>query len=231
MGKLSKSFKKLDPTRNLKDASGGDWGNAADPFAEPLGLYNPQDLIDGLSGKSSEKAQKEIMRIQSQTVDDQLAEQQRQFDITAAQQEPYLQAGIDALPGIQDAATLQGYDSRISDIMGNQEINDMRNQIFNDYMQGVGLDPVEGGGNLDVSQAMSIEDMLNQRNQSIAGKGLTGANAMAGFGDNKTRQISNILSNFGHTGANSMQNKAAARAQGLTNLGTLAAVGLDSYFG
>ena len=222
-------LKKLDPTRNLKDAGGGKWGNAADPFAEKLGLYNPQDLIDGISGKSSEKAQKEIMRIQGQTVDDQLAEQQRQFDITAAQQEPFLQAGLDAMPGVQDAATLEGYGGRISDIMGNQEINDLRNQIFNDYMQDAGLGPVEGGGNLDISQAMSIEDMLNQRGQSIAGKGLTGANAMAGFGANKTGQISSILSNYGNTGANSMQNQAAARADGMRNIGTLAA-GLGSYF-
>ena len=231
-----KLFKKFDPVASYKadstrDAMGGDWGNDADPFAEKLGLYNPQDLIDGISGKSSEKAQKEIMRIQGQTVDDQLAEQQRQFDITAAQQEPFLQAGLDAMPGVQDAATVEGYGGRISDIMGNQDINNVRNNIAGDYLQSVGLSPMNGMGDLNALEAMDIENMLNQRGQSIAGKGLTGANAMAGFGANKTNQISNILSNYGNTGANSMQNQAAARADGMRNIGTLAAVGLGSYFG
>ncbi len=73
MGFFKKLVKAQDPIKNTKDAKNGKWGNLADPMAEPLGLYNPQDLPVEISGKSHEKAAKQAPQLRGQFADESIA--------------------------------------------------------------------------------------------------------------------------------------------------------------
>ena len=232
MGFLKKLVKAQDPIKNTKAAKDGKWGNLADPMAESLGLYNPQDLIDGISGKSQEKAAKQAQRLRGQFADESMAFQSKQFDDSYERNRPFYEAGAAQLDSLADSATVSGMSDNLQRIMQDNAIGNIRNDAIAQNASALGLrGDMSGMGDVSAREAVTLEDMLNQRKQSLAGKALTSANNTAGIGQSTTNSMSNTLSGLGNSNFNSIMAQNAARQQGAANIANLGAGAFDYFRG
>lgn len=191
----------------------------------PSGIGVLEDYF-GISGmeaaEAAAKAKQDVAR-------EGMSERERQFNITYGQQKPFYEAGAAMLPLLEQGATAQGYDDAISQLLSGSDVNAIRGSAIGDEAARLGINVPNDLGNLDVAEAMSIENMLNQRKQSLAGRGLTGGQTIAGYGQNKANAISNLLGDIGAAGTMGAMQSAQARAQGVNNLTNLTA-GLTDYF-
>ena len=206
--------------------------NNSTPIADKAGLYNPQELWNGLSGKAQEKAASEAQGLQEAFARDAIALQRQQFDDSYDRNKPYYEAGARQLGKLEEGATTEGLSSNLQRIMQENAVGDIRNQAIADSAQGMGLRrDVSGMGDLEASEAVTLEDMLNQRKQSLAGKALSSAGDIGGIGQATANNISNTLSGLGASNFNSIMAQNAARQQGLANIGNLGAGAYDYFRG
>ncbi len=185
--------------------------------------------IKGLTGEAAAEAQRKIAKMQKAFADKAIAQERAQFDKTYAMQQPFIQAGVEQLRPLARSATPEGYAADLESVMEG-DVGATRQGFVEGYAPTVGLRrDVSGVGDLKMREAMGISDILNQRRQSLAGKGLTSSDYTAGIGQDSASNISNLLSSVGSAQSQSILGASQARQQGLTNLANLG-VGLYDYF-
>jgi len=211
----------------LKDLTGSSRLGALDPDS-PLGAPSGFDGLAGLTGESAAEAAEEMARLQREYAERAIAQERQQFDKTFAQQRPFIEAGVRQLPMLERSATAKGYADDIAGVLGG-DVAQTRQALIEDYApMGLRRD-LAGVGDMRVREAMGIADILNQRKQSLAGKGLTSSGFTAGAGQHSAGNISNLLSGIGAAQSQSRLMQAQATQQGLTNLGNLVVGAYDYY--
>lgn len=191
----------------------------------PSGIGALEDYF-GISGADAEKrAAKAKEQLARQGID----EQERQFLTTYNQQKPFYEAGAAMLDPLAQASTAEGYGNALQQLLDNSQVSGIRNERIAQEGAGLGRD-LSSLGNLDITEAMAIEDMLNQRKQSLAGRGLSAGTTTAGYGQGKANAISNLLGGIGQAQAQGAIGAQAARTQGMQQ-GVNLLGSLSNYFG
>jgi hypothetical protein len=147
------------------------------------------------------KATKQAAQIEAQSADKAIEEQRRQYDLTRADQQPWLQAGQTALNNLQDPnafTTSPGYQFRLNEGMkaGNNAFAARGGAFSGNSLKALA----------DYNQGAATSEYGNWWNQQagLAGVGQTSANTLANVGQNYAGAVGNLL-----------QDSAGARASGI----------------
>lgn len=191
-------------------------------------IHDPLDLFGGQAARAA----KEAARAQKEATKAAVAEEARQFNETKRMLKPFHDIGVEQLPGLQERATSEGYGTAIDRLLsGVDAISQSRNDAAQAYADKMGLNrDLSGIGNLSPDEAMQLEDMLNQRSQTLAGIGLTQGENIARFGQNSSNAISGLIGLQGQNLASGVLNAQNARTGGLNNALAIGGA-MGSYFG
>tara|TARA_R110000782_G_C14819205_1_gene413775 strand:+ start:183 stop:1043 length:861 start_codon:yes stop_codon:yes gene_type:complete len=192
---------------------GGSKDTIRDPLGFEAGLGKGGDSGEAGANAANAASMREI------------AELRRQFDITQGNIEPFLQAGTRALPGQEQASTIGGLDARLgdifnSDIFGN--LVDERTQAVQGQLGAAGLTR-SGQALQDISAVptdigFQIENLLNNRQTTLAGSGLNAASGLGALGAQNSQAIGGALSQQGQNTASGILADQQANAQASQNL-------------
>jgi len=164
-------------------------------------------------------------------------EQQRgQFDYMNSLLNPYYETGAQSLPYLQEGSTAGGYGGRISDIMG----QDYMQQAIGENMRGVNDQLASAGGrrsgfgantatNSIYDMLSNQENMLNQRNQSLAGQTQTTGLNMGNFGAGNANAITRLMGNQADAYSTGINNANAINMQGMNQMINTGAAVADYY--
>lgn len=170
-----------------------------------------QGLVDGVSGKSQRDAIEK-------TTNAQLGFQQQALDLV----KPFYDFGVKSLPGIESSATLEGFGNGLGDIFNSpmfQQLAAEKQKAGQASLMSSGLSRSSYGGErmgeIPISTAFGIEDMLRGRQYQNAGIA-TGAGS----------QMGSIFGNMGNITGQGIMGGAAAEQGGVQNLlGLLGSIG------
>lgn len=158
----------------------------------------------------SDKAPKEAARIQAQAADRAVAEDRRQFDLTRADQQPWLQAGQAALGRLQNPNAFQadpGYQWQRAE--GQRDIGNSfaaRGGAFSGNALRALSEFNQGLANQSYGQWWN-------RQAGLAGVGQSSAQNLGALGSQFSGRIGNNLQNAGDARASGIVNQAANRQQ------------------
>lgn len=173
-------------------------------------------VVSGLLGSSSSKR---AAQAQQQSDAAAIAEQRRQFDLTRQDQQPWMQAGQNALAQLQDPNAFQQ----------SPGFNFMRQQ----GMQGIERSAAARGGAASgnalkalaqFNTGLAQQDYGNwwNRQAGVAGIGQQATNALGQFGQNSANNISSLMQNSGEARASGIMGQA-------NSLGGALNSGLNNY--
>ena len=135
-----------------------------------------------------------------------LDEQQRQYDLNQGLMKPFYESGRNAL--ISSEANSQNFGGRLNDIMQMPQVQEMverntrgqQNQLRSMGMGRSGVGQLQLGG-IASDTAMSFENMLNNRLQSLAKQAQTGGIGLNTANQSNINNQSNIYSSMGNSAA------------------------------
>jgi hypothetical protein len=162
----------------------------------------------------ADKAPKQAAQIQAQAADRAIAEDRRQFDVTRADQQPWLQAGQAALGRLQDPNAFQadpGYQFQ-----------------RNEGMRGIERSFAARGGAASGNALKALAEFNSglaaqsygnwwNRQAGLAGVGQSSAQNLGALGSQYAGRIGNNLQNAGDARASGIVNQAANRQQTIQN--------------
>lgn len=157
-------------------------------------------------------------------------EQRRQFDAVQALLAPLVGAGRDALPGLTEGSTVEGFDARIAQILGSDTFKALigdrtkavQNQLANAGLMRSGAG-VEAAARIPTDLALAIEQALYGRTDNLAKFGQASATGQAAIGGDISGRISQLMGQQGEAIAGGIiggQQARAAITGNLINAGT-----------
>lgn len=159
-------------------------------------------LVSGIFGDVG--ASDEAARAQIAAIQQGIQEIQRQFGITQENIDPFLQAGIGAVPGQQQAATIPGFGQRINEISQGGALDPLierRTREAENRFSSIGLTrsgaAAEEIGNIPTDLIFQLENLLSQRGSNLAGQGLSSALGLGQFGQQAAGQIAGLQGDIG----------------------------------
>lgn len=149
-------------------------------------------------------------------------ELRRQFDVTQQNFAPFLQAGTQALGGVQESATVGGLESTIAQILGGdafQALTAERERAVQGQLS-AGGQTRSGQGVQDIAAvptelAFGIENLLAGRGANLAGVGQQAAGSLGQFGAQASGGIANLLQQQGVSQGAGILTNAQAQSQAL----------------
>ena len=197
------------------------------------------EFFDGITGKTGAEAATKAGDIQAQASLAGTDELRRQFDITQNQLAPFLQAGTQALGGVQEGSTVAGLDQMLQEIMGGGAFGslvDERQRSVQGQLAAGGL--TRSGAGLEAASAIptdlafQLENLLFGRNQGLATMGQNTAVGAGQLGQQSAQGISSGINQAAQAQASGILGGAQAQAAGTQSLlnlgGTLGAAKLIS---
>lgn len=154
----------------------------------------------------------------------------RQFDQTQESLDPFVQAGVGALPGLEEGTTVGGLDATIAELLN----TDVFGSLVEERQRGVEGQLAAGGltrsgtaiqeaANIPTELALQLENLLFGRKGQLVGAGQQAAGAVGGFGAAASGGVADLLKGQGvSTGAGILTNAQAQAA------GTSQALGIAS---
>jgi hypothetical protein len=164
-----------------------------------------------------------------------IAEIQRQFNLTQENIAPNIAAGHEALPGMQEAATVEGLDARLgkifnSDIFSN--LVDERTRGVEGQLAAGGL--TRSGAGVEAAAAvpqdigLALEALLSGRESEIVGSGQNAAAGLGALGSQSSAQIADYLGKSGQARSAGIitdaQSDASRRQGAITTAASVAAM-------
>jgi hypothetical protein len=155
-------------------------------------------VIGGVTGQTGAKASRQAGALQASAIREASklgAESQEeirklienQLGITREQFAPFLAAGTGALPGVEEASTIGGLDSRIAQILGSESFQPLveeRTRSVEGLLGAGGLTrsgaAITEGAKIPTDLAFQIENLLSGRESNLAQTGLRAAAQSAG---------------------------------------------------
>ena len=133
-----------------------------------------------------------------------IAEQRRQFDTTTGNVQPFLDAGVGALPLVQEGLTAEGLDARLARLMNTNTFGslvDERTRSVEGQLAAGGLTrsgtALQSIAAIPTDLALALEDMLTGRATNLAGSGQNAALGLGSLGAGSANSISSLLSSSG----------------------------------
>lgn len=184
-----------------------------------------QDTIDTIRGKTGARAAEDAARIQAQNYQKGLDEMRRQFDIGRRGLDPYMQAGQQGLPLLQQGASVQGYSDLLAEIMQSgmfDELVDERMRGAQGMLGAGGLTrsgaAMEEGERIPVDIATTLAGILTGNAGNLANMGQASAAGAANLGANFGANAMNAQGQIGNALASGPLGAAQANQQGFTNI-------------
>ena len=149
-------------------------------------------------------------------------ELRRQFDVTQANIQPFVDAGAGALPLVQEGTTAEGLDARLgrifdTDIFGS--LVDERERAARGQLAAGGLTrsgtALEEIANIPTQLGLALEDLLTGRATGLAGSGQNAAAGLGALGAQNSGSIANLFEQQGQNTASGILGKAQAQSAGL----------------
>lgn len=145
----------------------------------------------------------------------------RQFDSTQENISPFIEAGVGALPGLQEGATVGGLDATIAEILN----TDVFGSLVEERQRGVQGQLAAGGltrsgtaiqeaANIPTELALQLENMIFGRQGQLAGSGQNAAAGLGALGAQSSGGISNLLNQQGQNTSSGILANAQAQASG-----------------
>jgi hypothetical protein len=160
----------------------------------------------------------------NQFYDKAISEMRRQFDKTQANIQPYLDAGVQALPSVIEGSTVEGLNERLGRIFNTDIFNNLRNQreesVRGQY-SAAGLNrsgnAVEDIADIPQSIGLALEELLTGRATQLAGSGQNAAANLGSLGQSTSGAIANLFANQGNNLSSGIITDAQADAQATQN--------------
>lgn len=166
-----------------------------------------------------------------------IGEQRRQFDITQANIDPFIQAGTAQLPALTQGTTAAGLDERLAEIFGTEAFEALRSErtrAIEGQLAAGGLTrsgtAIQQAANIPASLGLAIEELLTGRSAGLATGGLTAATGLGAIGQQTSGRISDVLLQQGQNVASGILTDQQARAKGAQNIVSLASTAASIFF-
>lgn len=192
-----------------------------------MGLFSFVGSLIG--GGKAKKASKNAEAAQLEYLNKAIAEQQRQFDVTRADYQPYLQSGLGGLSGLSDLIGINGADAQSAGLVNVQNSPMLASVIRNGEEALLANASATGGlrgGNtqrgLADFRSDAFADQLNQqiaRLAGLAGLGQGATDSVSAFGANASNNISNTLGQQGQVRAGGILTRGGINQQMWNNAG------------
>lgn len=194
---------------------------------------DPLDLFGGKAREASERA----AEVQAGLTREAIEENRRQFDTTTENLSPFLDAGIDALPGLSRGASLAGFGENIGDIFDSGALDPLVNERMRSVRNELGALGLRRSGHglsaiadVPTELAFQLENLLNSRQQNIVGSGQNAAARLGAFGQNNAQHIGGLLQDQGNAVAQGIYNAQNTMNQNKSNLMQLGGTALKAFF-
>jgi hypothetical protein len=182
-----------------------------------------------LGGSSAKKASKKAQQAQIDALNNAVAEQRRQFDVTDANFKPYRDEGTSALGGLGDLVGTNGapqQKSAIDALKASPFYQSLFRTGEENVLQTASATGGVRGGNTVGSLADFGADTLMKTIQQqlanlggIAGLGLGATNSTAGFGQQTSNNVANLMTQQGTVNADGILTRARLDSSLFGNLG------------
>jgi hypothetical protein len=150
---------------------------------------------------------------------------QEQFGETQANLQPFLDAGVGALPGVQQAATLEGLGQNLGAIFESGLLDELvaeRTRAAQGQLAAGGLTrsgtALQQIADIPTQLGLNLEQMLAGRGSQLAGQGLNTALNLGQFGAANAGNIANLKSGQGAVLSSSIIAEDANRQRQIGNL-------------
>ena len=162
-----------------------------------------------------------------------IAELRRQFGITQENIQPFLQAGIEALPQVQEGTTAGGLDERLGRILGTDVFQNLLGErtravqgqlaATGQARSGFGL---QEAARIPTELGLGLEELLTGRSRQLAGAGQAAAVGLGQFGAQTAGGIADLFRRTGQaTGAGIVTDAQAEASRAQQQLSTVATIG------
>lgn len=184
---------------------------------------------------NKDNAPKDAAKIQAATSDQALAEMARQFNISTAQMQPFIDSGMGFGADVQQGASAGGLDARLGEIFNSgtfANLQDERTKAVQQQLSQNGLNRsgygAQAAAAIPTDLAMAIEEMLYGRQASMYGNSQNAAAGQGTAGNNYAANVAGVLQNKGDALAQGVIGQAQARAgqfeQGLNTATSVASM-------
>jgi len=188
--------------------------------------------LSGLFGGGG-GAGREAAQLQAASLQNAIDELRRQFGITQENIAPFMEAGQGAVPGLTEASTIGGLNTRLNQIFD----TDIFDALVDERMRGVqsqlaatgqsrsGLG-LQEAARVPMDVGLSLENMLNSRSQNLAGSGQNAALGLGALGQQNATNIAGLTADIGRSlGSGILTDAQADAAQTQQLLNTAATAG------
>ena len=198
-----------------------------------MGLFSGIASIFG--GGAAKKASRKAEAAQVEYLGKAIAEQQRQFDVTRADYQPYLTAGLGGLGDLADLIGINGADAQSAGLVNIQNSPELAALIRNGeeaVLQNASATGGLRGGNIQTSLANFRADTFANQLQTqiarlagLAGLGQGATDSVSSFGANSSNNISDLLATTGAAKAGQILTRGGINSSIWGNIGS----SLDSF--
>lgn len=192
-----------------------------------MGLFSLIGSVIG--GGKAKKASKNAEAAQLEYLNKAIAEQQRQFDVTRADYQPYLSSGLSGLSDLSDLIGINGADAQSAGLVNVQNSPMLASVIRNGEEALLANASATGGlrgGNVQRGLADFRSDaFVDQLNQQIArlvrlaGLGQGATDSVSAFGANASNNIANTYGQQGQVRAGGILTRGGINQQLWNNAG------------
>lgn len=183
-----------------------------------------------IGGGKAKKASKKAEAAQLEYLNKAIAEQQRQFDVTRADYQPYLNTGLSGLAGLGDLVGVNGADAQSAGLL-NIENSPALAAIIRQGTEGVlqnasATGGVRGGNTINALadfRGNAFADQLNQqisRLAGLAGLGQGATDSVSAFGANTSNNVANLFGQQGQVRAGGLLTRGGINSQLWNNAGS-----------
>lgn len=195
-----------------------------------MGLFSFVGSLIG--GGKAKKASKKAQAAQVEALNNAIAEQRRQFDLTRSDYQPYLLTGLSGLSGLGDLVGVNGDEAQQAGLL-NIENSPALAAIIRHGTEGVlqnasATGGVRGGNTINALADFRGDAFAGQLQQQIArlaglaGLGQGATDAVSSFGANTSNNVSNLLGQIGDANAGGILTRGGINSQLWNNAGGFA---------
>jgi hypothetical protein len=192
------------------------------------GDFHILDPLD-LRGEGAQKASRSAAAIQDRQFREGLAELRRQFDVAQGNIQPFMQAGLSALPILQQGSSVGGLDQLLGQIMDSEVFGELRSERERGVQGMLGAGgltrsgrAIEEGANIGTDLALNLSQILTGNADRLATRGQNAAVGAGTQSANFANSAAGLLGQSGNALASGILGSQQAQAQGQQNIMGLA---------
>lgn len=182
----------------------------------------------GLNTSAQDKAIKDATKAQTSQAERGIAGIESAGAATLGELQPFAQAGLGVLPGVESSATLEGFSGNIEDIFSSGILDSLiaeRTKAASSAFGAAGLTrsggAIQEAAEIPTELAFQIEQLLSGRQGNLLGIGQNASNNLATLRSTDATNIANLRTGAGAAQSSGILGQAQAEQAGLTNIASL----------